>query len=342
MKQVMTQNRAVVQMLSLRYLTVIVIMSIAAFLSFILALTLGSVDTSIAEVLKSLFHDDETFIRRIITEVRLPRVEAGFLVGGMLALAGALMQVLLRNPLAEPYVLGVSGGAAVFTLLAIIYGLSGIWINASAFTGAFVSIMLVFTLSRAGGDWNPMRMLLTGIVIAAGWGAVISFLLAISPASKIHGMLFWLMGDLSFAQHTPANFYILLFAVVSCMLAARSMNLLARGELQAATLGVSVISLRYFIYFIASLLAATAVMQAGSIGFIGLIVPHLLRLIIGSDHRLLIPASVLLGGSLLVVADALARTIIAPQQLPVGVLTAMIGVPLFLFLMHSTAIRQKS
>ena len=337
----MTHDRATAQVLSLKYVSTILIMSFIAALSFILALSLGSVDTSIADVIKSLFHDDDTFVKRIIKDVRLPRVEAGFLVGGMLALAGALMQVLLRNPLAEPYVLGVSGGAAAFTLLAIMCGMSGIWINASAFTGAFVSIMLVFTLSHAGGDWNPMRMLLTGIVIASGWSAVISYLLAISPASKIHGMLFWLMGDLSFTQHAPANFHILLFAVVICMLAARSMNLLARGDLQATALGVSVTSLRYFVYFIASLLTATAVMQAGSIGFIGLIVPHLLRLVIGSDHRLLLPVSVLLGGSLLVVADALARTIIAPQQLPVGVLTAMIGVPLFLILMHSAVIQQK-
>jgi iron complex transport system permease protein len=200
----------------------------------------------------------------------------------------------------------------------------------------------VFVLSRTGTGWNPLRILLTGIVIASGWGAFISFLLAISPADRIHGMLFWLMGDLSYVQHTWWNPLILLIILAACMLTARGMNLLAAGELNAAALGVPVPRLKYFIYFAASVLTAMAVVQGGSIGFIGLVVPHLTRLLFGSDHRLLLPVSALLGGSLLVIADALARTIIAPQQLPVGVLTAMIGVPLFLLLLHTAFLRQRT
>lgn len=315
--------------------------SAIAAVAFVVSLAMGSAHVPLTTVLRLLYSDEVSLSSRIILEIRMPRVLTGFYVGGMLALAGCLMQVLLRNPLADPYVLGVSGGAAVFTLLAMTAGLGGYWISGSAFTGAFISIILVFVLSRTGGDWNPLRILLTGVVIAAGWGAIIGFLLAVSPASRIHGMLFWLMGDLSFAQHSVWNPCILLGTFILCMLQARSMNLLATGELNAAALGVPVSGLKSFIYFTASLLTATAVIQAGSIGFIGLVIPHLARLMFGSDHRILLPVSVLLGGSLLVVADGLARTIIAPQQLPVGVLTAMIGVPLFLLLLHTVANRQR-
>ena len=200
---------------------------------------------------------------------------------------------------------------------------------------------LVFVLSRLGGDWNALRILLTGVVVAAGWSAVISFILVVSPASQVHSMLFWLMGDLAYTQYTVWNLWLLLIVMVLCLVNARGMNLLAQGELSAAALGVSVRALRYFIYFAASLLTSVAVMQAGSIGFVGLVVPHMVRLLLGGDHRLLIPVSVLSGGCLLVIADALARTLIAPQQLPVGVLTAMIGVPLFLLLLQTMVIRQR-
>lgn len=311
-------------------------------LSFLLALCLGSADISLTEILNVLSGKDIALNERIILEIRLPRVLSGLYVGGMLALAGCLMQILLRNPLADPYVLGVSGGAAVFALLAIMTGLTGYLVNGSAFLGAVLSIMLVFILSRIGSDWNPLRILLTGVVIAAGWSAIISFLLAVSPPDRIHGMLFWLMGDLTYVQDSPWNPFILLGMLAACLLNARSMNLLATGELNASALGISALRLQYFIYFTASLLTAAAVMQAGSIGFIGLVVPHLARILFGSDHRILLPVSVMLGGSLLVIADGLARSIIAPEQLPVGVLTAMIGVPLFLLLLQTVMIRQRT
>ena len=184
-------------------------------------------------------------------------------------------------------------------------------------------------------------MLLTGVVIAAGWGAVISFLLAVSPAARLHNMLFWLMGDLGFSQPGGSYYLVLILAVILAMYFSRALNLLAVGDLQAAALGVSVNRLRVMVYFLASILTATAVIQAGSIGFIGLIIPHAVRLLIGNDNRLLLPASVLAGGILLVFADTLARTLLAPRQLPVGVLTALIGVPVFLLLLQSTAARQK-
>ncbi|MFT5132043.1 MAG: iron complex transport system permease protein [Gammaproteobacteria bacterium] len=327
--------------LSARFLLLFLFLMLLSALSIIFALSSGSVDISLAQVVKIILGDDTGMQARVIMELRLPRVISGFMVGGMLAIAGALMQVLLKNPLAEPYVLGVSGGASVCALLAMMAGIAGFWLNMAAFAGALFSIFLVFGLAQFGGSWNPLRVLLTGIVVASGWGALISFILAVSPVTQIHGMLFWLMGDLEYAHNFKFGLAVLVCGFALSMIIARGLNLMARGDMQAAALGVSVQHLRYVVYFLASMLTATAVMQAGNIGFIGLIVPHLVRLLLGSDHRILLPVSLLLGGSLLVVADTLARGIIAPQQLPVGVLTAMIGVPLFLFLLQTTMIKSR-
>ena len=334
--------RTSVPVFSSNFFYVLISTVVVSILVCLLGLSMGSASISLNEVINFLLQYEDNLSGRIIVEIRLPRVLTGFCVGGMLALAGCLMQVLLRNPLAEPYILGVSGGAAVFALIAIMINVAAVWINVSAFIGALLSIILVFFLSRIGGEWNSLRTLLTGVVLAAGWGAMISFLLAISPADKVHGMLFWLMGDISFAEYSTWNFIILIGALSTCLIIARALNLLAAGELNAEALGVSVRQLNYFIYFLASLLTAAAVMQAGSIGFVGLVIPHLVRLIFGSDHRLLLPVSVMLGGCLLVFADGLARSIIAPQQLPVGVLTAMIGVPLFLVLLQTVYVKSKS
>ena len=312
-----------------------------AIVTGLVSLASGSVSVPLREVIDILLERPQGINSQIILDLRLPRVTSGFVVGGMLALAGALMQILLRNPLAEPYILGISGGASVFALLAISMGLAGVWLTLGACFGALLTMFMVFVLSGSGAGWNPLKVLLTGVVIAAGWGALISFLLAISPAAKLHNMLFWLMGDLSFSQPGNRYFLVLALAVILAMYYSRALNLLAIGDLQAAALGVSVNRLRVFTYFLASILTAAAVIQAGSIGFIGLIIPHAVRLLIGNDNRLLLPASVLAGGILLVFADLLARTLLAPRQLPVGVLTALIGVPVFLLLLQSTAARQR-
>lgn len=305
-----------------------------------LSLCFGSVDVPPLRIPGILLRGGEDTAARVVLELRLPRGLAAFTVGGMLALAGALMQVLLRNPLAEPYVLGVSGGASVFALLAMTAGLAGAMVQGGALCGALLSIMLVFALARSGGEWNPLRVLLTGVVVAAGWAALIALLLVVSPAAQVHGMLFWLMGDLSGARHVSGAALVLLAGLGIALLFARSLNLLAHGEQSAAALGVNVARLRYGIYFLASGLTAVAVTLAGGIGFVGLVVPHLVRIQLGGDHRIVLPVSVLVGGSLLVAADTLARTLFAPQQLPVGVLTALLGVPLFLFLLRTAAVRQ--
>ena len=271
---------------------------------------------------------------QIVWALRLPRAATAFTCGALLAVAGTLMQVLLRNPLADPYVLGVSGGASVGALLALMAGAGSLLLQGAAFGGALLSTLLVFVLAHGRGSWNPGRLLLTGVVLAAGWGALISLLLSLGPDTGLRGMLFWLMGDLSQAQWPWWGLLVLVAGLALVLPQSRALNLLINGDDQAAALGVAVARLRSLIYLLASLLTAGAVTLAGNIGFIGLIVPHLLRLLGARDHRLLLPAGVLLGGSLLTLADTLARTVLAPRQLPVGVLTALIGVPLFLLLLH--------
>lgn len=314
----------------------------AAALALSGALAIGSVAISPGELWHTLTGGGNEMTRTIILELRLPRALAAFATGGLLALAGALMQVLLRNPLADPYVLGVSGGAAVAALLAIMAGLSGFWIDAGAFGGALLATLMVFAIARGPGGWTPARLLLTGIVMAAGFGAVISLLLALGTDTSLRGMLFWLMGDFSFADR-PARLLVMLAAAVAASFAfARPLNVLARGEVQARLLGLPVRALRIAIYIAASLLTALAVTTAGTIGFVGLVVPHLLRLAAGADHRVVLPGAVLLGGSLLVLADTLARVALAPRQLPVGALTALIGVPLFIVLMNREQVTDRS
>lgn len=321
-------------MFSSKHIYLFAVLVASAILIFIISLLIGSVDISIKQLLHALWVRDDSLVSNVVFELRLPRTVVGFMVGAMLALAGALMQVLLRNPLAEPYVLGVSGGASAAVLIAMLSGLSGFWISGSAFFGAMISMLLVFGLAHGRGDWSPARLLLTGVVIAAGWGALISLILSITQGTQLRGMLFWLMGDLSYAHYTHWALIVLIVCLVVSMMISRNLNILARGELQAATLGVSPKKIRYLVYFLSSLLAATSVTLAGNVGFVGLIVPHAIRLMLGSDHRILLPAAFLLGGCLVMLADCLARTVIAPQQLPVGVLTAIIGIPVFLVLLR--------
>jgi len=317
-----------------KHIYLFTVLVVSTILIFVISLSIGSVDISTKQLLHALWIQDDSMASSVVLDLRLPRTVVGFMVGAMLALAGALMQVLLRNPLAEPYVLGVSGGASAAVLVAMLSGLSGFWISGSAFMGAMISMLLVFGLAHGKGDWSPARLLLTGIVIASGWGALISLILSITQGSQLRGMLFWLMGDLSYAQYSHWALMVLIACLIISLIISRNLNILARGELQAATLGVSPRKIRYIVYFLSSLLTATAVTLAGNVGFVGLVVPHAIRLMVGSDHRILLPAAFLLGGCLVMLADCLARTVIAPQQLPVGVLTAILGIPVFLVLLR--------
>ena len=317
-----------------RALLILTALTGLALASLTLALALGNVSVGFADVLAALFGRDDGMAAEVVRNLRLPRALAGLACGGLLAVSGALLQVLLRNPLGDPYVLGISGGASVSALLVMLLGVaSGIGIGTAAFCGALAAMFLVFGLAHGNGGWTQTRLLLTGVIVAAGCGAAVALMLSIAPDHKLHGMLFWLMGDLSQADSPALSLGALIAVVLATLPFARELNLLARDADLAQTLGVEIARLRLAVYVIASLATAAAVTQTGSVGFVGLVVPHLVRLAVGNDQRVLLPASALAGGSLLVVADTLARTLIAPQQLPVGVLTALIGVPVFLFLL---------
>jgi iron complex transport system permease protein len=308
----------------------------AALAAFVCALSVGSVDIGAGTVWDALTHARADTAATVVRELRLPRAVAAFAVGGLLAVAGALMQVLLRNPLADPYVLGLSGGAACGALSVMLAGAAAL-VTPAAFAGAGAATLLVFGLARGDGAWAPTRLLLTGIVTAAGWGALIMLLLALAPEAQVRGMLFWLIGDLSGATAGVPALVALVVVLLLALPLARDATLLTRGDLAAGSLGVPVRAVTFALHALAAAATAVAVTVAGSVGFVGLVVPHAVRLVIGNDQRVLLPAAALAGGTLLVVADTLARTIVAPAQLPVGVLTALTGVPLFLWLLRRSA-----
>lgn len=304
---------------------------LAAPASLLIALTFGSVVLSPAG-----FWDGDAQTLAIL-DLRLTRALSAFAVGGLLALAGMLLQVLVRNPLADPYILGVSGGAATGALLSLLLALPAAALLGNALAGALLSTLLVFALSRGPGAWSTPRLLLTGVVVASGWGALISALLALSPQQNLQGMLFWLMGDLGYARYPALGGGVLGLGVLLAWLLARPLNVLAHGEITALSLGINLTWLRLTLYILSSLLTAVAVTLAGTIGFVGLVIPHTLRLLGSTDHRRLVVHAALGGGAFLVIADTLARTLIAPLQLPVGAITAFLGVPLFLYLLARRA-----
>jgi len=299
-----------------------------------LSLSSGSVPLSLGDVAGALWSDAPTLARDVIHELRLPRALSAFAVGGLLALSGAILQVLLRNPLADPYVLGVSGGASVAALVAIMLGLPAAGVDGLAALGALAACLLVYALAQGPGGWTPTRLLLTGVIVAAGAGSVVSLLLALGDETRLRGMVFWLLGDLSRSDRWPWLMTLLAAGAAAGVLLGRQLNVLARGALQAASVGMNVRRLQILLFVVSSALTGSAVSAAGSIGFVGLVTPHVVRLALGSDNRVVLPASALLGGVLLMAADLGARVLIAPRQLPVGALTALVGVPLFLALMY--------
>ena len=315
----------------LKWLWIFIVLSIV---TFILSLSNGSVDLSLYDYLLMFSPHENNIAAQIVLDIRLPHALLAFSTGALLSIAGALMQVLLRNPLADPYILGISGGASVFALIALSLGFSELSVSGFAFIGAILATLLVFGLARGHGSWTPTRLLLTGVVLAAGWGAIISFILSLSSSNNIRGMLFWLMGDLSYSQHYWLGYIVLIFGLAYALVLAPTLNILAIGSQQAQSLGVNVASTRIKIYILGSLLTASAVVQAGSIGFVGLIIPHALRLLGIRDYRILLPCAAFLGGSLLIVADIFSRSLFDYVSLPVGVMTVAIGVPVFIYLLY--------
>jgi iron complex transport system permease protein len=319
-------------------------LALAVGAALVASIAFGAADLPLGDVVEALRGGGEETTRTIVVDLRLPRGVLALLVGGALALAGAVYQALLRNPLAEPFLLGVSGGAAIGAVTAVVLGwnLIASWsLPLAAFVGALFAIALVlYIASRAGRSLDTRVLLLTGVVIGTFFNAAILLMLSFAPAETFRSAVFWMMGSLA-AADWPAVLVLagyLVPAMIALLLMARPLNLLAMGEETALYLGTRVERVKLAAYVIASLLVAAAVAVSGVIGFVGLVIPHAIRLAWGSDHQLLLPASVLAGGGFLLLADAVARTAAAPTELPVGVITALIGVPLFVVLLVRRAV----
>ena len=273
----------------------------------------------------------------IFFDIRFPRVFLGACVGASLAAAGASLQALLRNPLAEPYLLGVSNGAALGTMLAFVFFEQFVFARPLlAFGGAGLATFTVYQMARSRAGMNVERLVLSGVIVTTFLSSIIVLLTSVLDAARLRGFTFWLLGDLS--QATTSGFYLTLasavFGTFVLTAQARPLNLMMIGERDALDFGVEAGRVRMIVFGIASLLVGTAVAASGSVGYVGLIVPHLVRLAIGSDNRLVIPFSALAGAIFVVLADTLARTAIAPRELPVGAITALIGAPVFIYLLR--------
>ena len=310
-----------------------VVLSLIAATSVVAGLAAGSVPIPFPKLLSALVQPGNDAISDIVWKLRLPRVLAAFSCGALLALAGALMQVLLRNPLADPYVFGISGGAALGVMFGMLLGVGTFAQTGLGLGGAILASVLVFGLSLRAGNWNPYRLLLTGVVVAAGLNALLSLILVLAPQTALKGMLYWLMGDLGYAGNPLPGLLVLALLFVVVMPFAPAMNVLALGRMKAQSLGVAVSGIEIVLFGVAAIAAVTAVLIGGTVGFVGLIVPHLARLVGLADHRSLLPGSVLVGGAFLTLADTVARSAWAPLQFPVGVLTALLGVPILLLLL---------
>jgi iron complex transport system permease protein len=305
------------------------LLGLACLLASLLA---GSAQLSLDRTLAALSGGGDELAATIVRTIRLPRAISAFAVGSLLALAGVLLQALFRNPLADPFVLGVSGGASVGALAGMLAGFTLGAVEWTATGGALAIGAMVYWMGSGG---ESGRLLLSGVVLASACGAVISVLLAIADNGQLRGMVFWLAGDLGWAQHPWFDLAAAAVGMIAALLGGRALNVLAAGELRSAVLGLDSQVARPAVFVVAAALTAIAVLAAGPVGFVGLVAPHLVRLALRtSDHRLVAPGAALCGGALLCLADIASRTVAAPRQLPVGAITALIGAPVFLLLLR--------
>jgi iron complex transport system permease protein len=324
--------------------TLIVCAALTVMLIFIaiIAATLGSERIPVANVLRAIFTGGSNSgaltatQRAILFDIRLPRILLAATVGASLAAAGASYQALLRNALAEPYLLGISNGAAVGTMLALVFLGANEWTRPlMAFAGALAATFVVYQLARGRAGASPERLILAGVIVTTFQSSAIVFITALMDATRIRSFTFWLLGDLS--QAASGSLWIAVASTIAGVtwltFKARPLNLLMLGERDAFDLGVEVERVRLQVFLAASLLVGVSVALGGSVGYVGLVVPHLVRMSTSGDNRMTIPAAALAGASFVVVADTLARTVIAPRELPVGAITALIGAPLFIYLL---------
>lgn len=326
-----------------RAILIVGMLLLAALASLLVAGMTGSVAIKPAELpdaLNQVLHGRQDSLAASLLGLRAGRALVAFVSGGALALAGVMMQALLRNPLADPYVLGISAGASVGALLALILMCATATVDAAALGGAVAVSMLLYLLARRdlrGGvaaEGGAALLLLTGVILSSACMALVTLMLSIAPEVQLRSMVFWMIGDLAGATPRLLPWVVLAAALVFALRSARAINVMALHAEAAATLGIRVSTLRKGLFFVSGLLTASSVTSAGAIGFVGLIVPHACRLAFGPDHRVLIPSAVLAGGGFLVLCDTVARTVVAPVQLPVGAITALIGAPVFLYQLH--------
>ncbi|KQZ33220.1 iron ABC transporter permease [Duganella sp. Root1480D1] len=329
--------------LRMRAVTVIILLVLLSLASLVAAGMIGSVSIPLADMpgaLREFLSGQPTSLPGHLLGLRAERAATAFVTGASLSLAGVMMQALLRNPLADPYVLGISSGASVGALAALLFMCAAWMVDAASFAGAVVVSMMLYFLARRdlrGGtaaEGGTALLLLTGVILSSACIALVTLMLSIAPESRLRTMVFWLIGDLSGSPIRWLPWIVLAGGLAFALRAARSLNVMALHAEAAATLGIRVGALRKGLFFCSGLLTASAVTTAGSIGFVGLIVPHACRFAFGPDHRLLVPSAALVGGAYLVLADTVARTVIAPQQLPAGVVTALVGTPVFLYQLH--------
>jgi iron complex transport system permease protein len=324
--------------------TLVVCGALTILLIFIatIAATLGSERLPVVAALGALFTGGSnsgaltSTQRAILFEIRLPRILLAATVGASLAAAGASYQALLRNALAEPYLLGISNGAAVGTMVALVFFGANEWTRpVMAFAGALGATFVVYRLARGRAGASPERLILAGVIVTTFQSSLIVFITTLMDATRIRSFTFWLLGDLS--QAASGSLWIAAVAtivgVTALTLKARPLNLLMLGERDAFDLGVEVERVRLQVFLAASLLVGVSVALSGSVGYVGLVVPHLVRMSTSGDNRVTIPAAALAGASFVVIADTLARTVIAPRELPVGAITALVGAPLFIYLL---------
>jgi len=327
-----------------KVIAISLVMCLALSLVMVLSLFLGTAEISLHQVMGlfsgALQDNDPTGL--IVFKIRLPRIILAALVGFALSLGGVVFQALLRNPLADPFILGVSSGAAFGAILGIFFGLGfTVGVPVMSFAGALLTVSLVMTLGARRMGMESATILLTGVIINAFFTAIIMFFIATVADARLHAMLFWLYGDLSQSRYGPLTIMTPLLLVASVVLYsfAGHLNLITAGEETALQLGVEVERTKKVCLLIVSLIMGLVVAFSGLIGFVGLMVPHLARMAFGSDHRLLMPVAAFGGAMFLVAADTLARTLVSPSELPVGVITAFMGAPFFIVLLRKRGSR---
>lgn len=333
---------------STRVLQISALMILILLMLCVVSLSVGSVHIELRNVFNALFNalTGNVFVSSeeelILFSVRLPRIIFAGIVGASLALGGVVFQAILRNPLADPYILGISGGSALGAIIGIVIGASSFYLGIPllAFVGALATVFLVFIVAGSAREaLQDNSLLLSGVVVNAFFSAAILFFLSVVNSMELHSITFWLMGDLSRAS--AREIYVAGFCLIMGFMVlyaqALKLNLLVQGEETATHLGVHVERTKQGLLIVTSLIISVAVSLAGIIGFVGIMVPHAMRLVFGSDHRLLLPVSALFGASFLILADTVARVVLAPAELPVGVITALCGAPYFIFLLKRKA-----